>query len=101
MIGRNSGAVTGFLFAGAMLWTAPAVAATKDFIDLSAGGGFSHNPVFGLNNNLSAFGRLSLYGQHAWQSETGSTSLSAYLENTTYFNNYGSKQIFDLNAHTQ
>lgn len=101
MIRQNRRALVALLFGGTTLWTTPAVAATNDFIDLQAGLGYSSNPFLRLDNNSSAFGRLSIYGQHAWQSEKGKTSLSAYLENTTYFNHYGSKQIFDLNAHTQ
>jgi len=101
MIGQNRRAIIALLFGGTTLWTAPAVAATNDFIDLQAGLGYSSNPFLRLDSNSSAFGRLSIYGQHAWESERGKTSLSAYLENTTYFNHYGSKQIFDLNAHTQ
>lgn len=94
--------VTAFALAGPMLWGAvPAAAQTSDFIDLEAGVGYASNPFLRLDSHSSAFGRLSIYGQHAWESERGKTSLSAYLENTTYLHDYGSKQIFDLNAHTQ
>lgn len=94
--------MSAFLVAGTVVCgAAPASAATTDFIDLQAGLGYSSNPFLRLNSNSSAFGRISAYGVHAWESETGKTSLSAFLENTTYFNSYGSKQIFDLNAHTQ
>ncbi len=91
-----------FVVAGTVVFgAAPARATTTDFIDLNAGLGYSSNPFLDFRGNSSAFGRISAYGQHAWESETGKTSLSAYLENTTYFKNYNSKQIFDLNAHTQ
>lgn len=87
--------------AGALLLTGgPAGAKTTDYIDLEAGLGFSSNPLLRLNARSSAFGRISAYGLHSWTTERGSTTLTGYIENTTYFRNYGSKQIFDLGAHT-
>jgi hypothetical protein len=90
------------IFAGTVVLAAgPALADTTDFADLQAGLGYSSNPRLLLNARSSVFGRLSAYGQHAWRSETGETSLSGYVEDTTYFNAYGTKLIFDLGAHTR
>ncbi|HKO17853.1 MAG TPA: hypothetical protein VJU82_03105 [Acidobacteriaceae bacterium] len=87
--------------AGALLLTSEAAAAkTTDYIDLEAGLGFSTNPFLQLHSHSTAFGRISAYGVHSWQTEKGSTTLTGYVENTTYFKDYGSKQIFDLGAHT-
>jgi hypothetical protein len=87
-------ATTLFLSSGA------ALAQTTDFIDLEASLGYSSNPALRLNGESSLFGRISASGVHEWTSEHGSTSLNAYVENTTYFKRYGSKQLFALGAHT-
>lgn len=72
-----------------------------NYADVTAGVGFSSSPQFGSGNSSSAFGRLSLFGFHAWNNERGSTSISGFVENTTYVQGgYGSKQIFRLNART-
>jgi hypothetical protein len=90
------------IVAGAALMTgASACAETTSFVDLQAGLGYSSNPFLDFRNKSAAFGRVSAYGTHAWNSETGSTSLTGYVENTSYFRDYGSKQIFDLGAHTR
>jgi hypothetical protein len=87
--------------AAALLATAGAAqAATTNFIDLEAGLGYSSNPLLRVDSQSSVFGRISAYGVHSWSSERGSTSLTGYVENTTYLRNYGSKQIFDVGAHT-
>lgn len=87
--------------AGALLLTSGAAGAkTTDYIDLEAGAGFSSNPLLQLNSRSSAFGRISAYGLHSWTTERGSTTLTGYVENTTYFRDYGSKQIFDVTANT-
>jgi hypothetical protein len=78
----------------------PAFADTTDSIDLQAGAGYSSNPGLRLNGQSAAFGRISAFALHGWHSERGSTSVSAYIENTTYLKTYGSKQLFDLKAHT-
>jgi hypothetical protein len=80
---------------------AAAGADTNSYVDLSAGLGFSSNPFLNIQSRSAAFGRISANGVHAWNSETGTTSLTGYVENTTYFRDYGSKQIFDLGAHTR
>jgi hypothetical protein len=67
------------------------------FADVTASVGYSSNPL--LEARSSIFGRLSVFGFHGWNNERGSTSLSAYVENTTYLQGgYGSKPIFRANA---
>src|SRR6476469_9258942 len=78
---------------------APVAAETVNFLDLNAGLGASTNPFLGSSSRSSAFGRVSLTGTHSITSEHGSTTLNGYVENTTYLQDYGSKQIFALNAH--
>lgn len=69
------------------------------FADFSASIGFSGNPLLRSGNRSSAFGRVSFLGFHSWNSERGSTSLLAFVENTTYLQGgYGSKQIFRVDA---
>jgi hypothetical protein len=77
-----------------------AEAKTTNFIDFEAGLGYASNPGLQFNSQSSLFGRISARGVHSWSSERSSTTLSAYLENSTYFKNYGSKQIFDLEGNT-
>lgn len=89
-------AILGALF----VTTSAADAATTDYIDLNAGLGFASNPFLSIPTRSSAFGRISVNGVHAWSTERSTSSLTAYLENTTYFKDYGSKQIFELGAHT-
>ena len=77
-----------------------AFGSTTSYIDLNAGVGASSNPSLRLNDESSAFGRISALGMHEWRSERTTTSLSAYGENTTYLKGHGSTQIFDLRART-
>lgn len=91
-----------FGIAGTILASAaPALADTQDFIDLEAGAGYSSNPLLRLNARSAAFGRVSAYAEHWVRTERGSTVFSAYVENTSYLRDYGSKQIFDLHANTK
>ena len=77
-------------------------ASSTTFADVSAGVGYSSNPLLQLQGRSSAFARLSLLALHSWNSERGSTSVSGYVENTTYLRGgYGSKQIFSLSARTR
>jgi hypothetical protein len=77
-------------------------ASSTTFVDVDAGVGYSSNPVLQLQGRSSAFARLSLTALHSWNSERGSTSVSGYVENTTYLRGgYGSKQIFSLTARTR
>ena len=88
-------ATTAFLATGSA-----AFGKSSSFIDLEIGAGYSSNPLLQQDSTSSAFGRISASAAHSWQSERGATTLSAYVENTTYLKDYGSKQIFDLAAHT-
>ena len=83
------------------LTSGAASAATTDYIDLEAGAGYSTNPFLSIPSRAAGFGRISANGVHSWSSERGTTSLTGYIENTTYFRKYGSRQIFDLGAHTR
>jgi len=113
----TSGAIT--------LWASPAIAqetstttgtatqgtATKDvpadveqsttYLDLTGSLGFSSNPLIRTVDSQSSFlGRASARAVHAWQGERSATSISGFVEGTTYFNNYGFESIFSLNGHT-
>lgn len=84
------------------LWAGSAAAqSSRTHADITAGAGFSSNPLLAQDSRSSAFGRLSAFLNHTWLGERSTTSLSAYVENTTYLKDYGSKQIFSLNANTQ
>lgn len=72
------------------------------FLDLTASVGYSTNPFFEFDNsNGSFYGRASARGVHSWGSETGQTTLTGYVEGTTYFNDYGLKSIFQVTGDTQ
>lgn len=99
--------------AGALLATASGAAAdtptsdsqssgtyTANYVDLIGSLGYSSSPGFGSGES-SAFARVSAYGVHSWTTERGFTSLTGFVENTTYFNHFGSRQLFDLGAHTR
>ena len=80
---------------------ASASADTQSYIDLQAGLGYSTNPLLRLGSGTgSAFGRISAYGFQGWTTEKGSTNLSAYVEDSSYFSHYSSQQVFDLAAAT-
>jgi hypothetical protein len=75
---------------------------TSTSLELGAGAGYTTNPFLRtVNDEGSAFARLSASGIHRWSGERGFTSLRAYLENSTYLSHYSSKRIFDLNARTE
>lgn len=81
------------------LGAVPAVAQDQTFLDLEAGLGYSSNPLLRIDDSEgSAYGRISAYGFTSWNSERSSTTLSAYAENTSYFQRFGNRQLFDLNA---
>lgn len=76
---------------------APArTAGSTIYIDLEAGAGYSTNPELRLNGSGSGFGRISLRAVHSRVSERSTTLLSAYAENVTYTNHYGSNQALNL-----
>jgi len=81
--------------------SASAAAETQSYIDLQAGLGYSTNPLLVRGDDTGAtFGRVSAYGYHGWSTERSATSLSAYVENSTYFRRYSNKQAFSLAANT-
>ena len=73
---------------------------TANYLDLIGSVGFSSNPRLNFNSSSSAFGRISASGVHSWSTERSQTSITGYVENTSYFKNYGSQQIFDVGANT-
>lgn len=78
-----------------------ATADTRTYLDLTGSAGYSRNPFLEDNGGGSVFGRVSAFGSHSIRSERGTTDLSAFVENSTYLGDQGSKQIFDLNAGTR
>ncbi len=92
------------LAAGAIaIWGSPSLAqSATTYLDLSGGAGYSTNPFLRINNDEgSAFGRASANAVHAWRGERASTSLSAFVENSFYLNEYGFRPIFSLSADTE
>jgi len=78
-----------------------ATAQTQTYVDLQAGLGYSTNPLLAAGNNTgSGFGRASAFAYYGSITERGMTSVSAYLENSTYFRRYSNKQVFSLSAET-
>src|ERR1051325_5807182 len=64
-------------------------------LSATVSGGYSSNPSLQSTTRSSAFGRASLTGYRVWNGDRGKTTLSGYVENTTYVRGrYGSKQIF-------
>ena len=79
--------------------TAPArKAGSTTYVDLEAGAGYSTNPELQLHGNGSGYGRVSLRAVHSRISERTTTLISAYAENVTYTNHYGSNQALSLFA---
>jgi hypothetical protein len=75
---------------------------TATYLDLTGSLGYSSNPLLRIGDAPSSvFGRASARGVHAWNSELSSTRLSAFVEATSYFNDYGLKSIFSLSGDTQ
>jgi len=82
--------------------SATATRRTVTYVDLTGSVGYSSNPLLRVvDSQSSIFGRASARGVHAWNSEISSTSLSAFVEGTSYFNDYGFKSIFSLSGDTQ
>ena len=86
------------------IWASAAQAqvATK-YIDLTLGAGFSSNPFMGItDSDGSVFGRASARGVYSWQGERSLTSLTGFIEGTSYFNDYGLKSVFAVDgSHSQ
>jgi len=72
-----------------------------DYIDLEGSLGWSSNPfVRTVGSKSSIFGRASARAVHAWSGERSASAISAFVEGTTYFNEYDIRSIFALNANT-
>lgn len=83
------------------LATSPANAAeSKTFGDLSLGASFGTNPLLQLGGKSSASVNASAFLEQLWRTETGTTTISALINNSTYFRQSGSKQVYTLNAST-
>ena len=73
-----------------------------DYLDLTANLGYSSNPFLQAGNSRSSsFGRVSARGVHAWGGQRSSSSVSAFVEGSTYLNDYGLKTIFSVTGDTQ
>src|SRR5947209_10917502 len=69
----------------------------SNYLDLEAGVGYSSNPNLSIiNDQGSAFGRISLHGVHSRVSARSTTLVSAYAENVSYTNHHGSQQSANL-----
>ena len=84
---------------GSSASTSTDTAATKinqgqtTYVDLEAGAGYSSNPQLAIvNDQGSAFGRISLRAVHSRISTRSTTLLSAYADNVSYANHLGSQQ---------
>lgn len=101
----NFSKLTGVMWGAAMAFVpanASAQGRVQTFLDLQAGLGYSTNPLLNSGDDTgSVFARVSGYGVLAWRGERSATTLSGYVENSTYFNRYSTKQIFSLSAHTE
>jgi hypothetical protein len=76
--------------------------ARVSYIDLTAGLGYSTNPFLRFGNSPgSGFGRLGARGVHAWMTERTRTSLSAFVEGSSYLHDYNLKSIFSVSGDTQ
>lgn len=71
---------------------------SETYLDLQAGVGFSTNPALRPDGRSSGFGRISAYGFHGWGTERSVSSVSAYVENTSYFRELGNRQVVSLDA---
>ena len=78
--------------------TSPKVSPSEsNYIDLEAGVGYSSNPLLStVNDQGSAFGRISLHGVHSRVSARSTTLLSVYAEDVSYTNHHGSQQSANL-----
>lgn len=73
-----------------------------DFVDLTANLGYSTNPFLEFGDSTgSAYGRVSARGVHAWGGERSQSNIAAFVEASTYLNDYGLKSIFSVTGDTQ
>jgi hypothetical protein len=92
----------GLLAASALAAPSDLSAKSQTYVDVTAGLGYSTNPLLAADGDTgSAFGRFSLYGYHGWTTERSATSVSGFVENSSYFNRYGNQQVFSLSANTR
>jgi hypothetical protein len=71
----------------------------RSYLDLEGGAGYSTNPQLSVvNDQASAFGRVSLHAVHTRVSQRSTTLLSAYAEDVSYTNHHGSQQSLDFSA---
>ena len=74
---------------------------TTTYAEATLSGGYSSNPSLRAVTRSSAFGRASLMGYRVWNGDRGRTTVTGYVEDTTYLRGgYGSTQIFRLSART-
>ena len=66
------------------------------FLDLQASAGYSSNPFLFEDGDGGGFGRVSANGFYGITGERSSTSLSAFVENSTYTNGQGSQQLANV-----
>lgn len=97
----TSRTVLGLLGATILAVPGTALAKSQTFVDLQAGVGYSTNPLLQPGDTVgSGYGRISAYGYHGWTSERAASSVSAYVENSSYFRRYDNKQVFSLSGDT-
>jgi hypothetical protein len=67
------------------------------YVDLEGGVGYSSNPQLSVvNDEGSAFGRVSIHAVHSRVSARSTTVLSGYAEDVSYTNHHGSQQSVSL-----
>src|SRR5437868_15255656 len=72
-------------------------AGESTYVDLEGGAGYSSNPQLSvINDQGSAYGRVSLHAVHSRISARSTTVLSGYAEDVTYTNHQGSLQSVSL-----
>lgn len=77
---------------------------TANYLDLTASLGYSGNPFLDGQGNHggSVVARASARGVHSWRGELSHTSISGFVEGSSYFSHYGLKSIFAVDAnHSQ
>jgi hypothetical protein len=82
--------------------SAQAQVSTK-YLDLTLGAGYSSNPFLrNVGADGSFFGRTSARGAYILRGEKSISSLTGFVEASTYSNDYGLKSVFDVNgSHSQ
>ena len=85
----------------AITFASVADAQSQTYVDLSAAAGYSSNSSLRDSSGAAVFGRASASGVHSIVGPRSATNLSAFVENSTYSGNGGSRQIFNLGASTR